>query len=693
MDIDTLRCRFLYEMAKSKIMNYLQQIEQKIHQGDITSMTFDIFDTILLRKIHPEDKQFLMVAEKWLPIFQENISAELTAFKIYSWRIYTRNELFDINNKYVIKHTLFRKEYYDVTLETWFTNLVVSIAHSYDIKLGYNKIKTMVSTMIKIELSTEVEQLYPNTKLIHLIERIKNEHQDLKVYYVSDMYLTSDQINRLLKAHGIECFDGGISSTDARCVKWDASIFYRIANDKPFGENFNLFKNLHIGDNKNSDYKMPRKAGSDAVWFSNHVKSNQNAAERGKRQINKLKQKIVKQERKRLNVALKTSNNVRDTWIKYGELFSLPMFIFLGHVAMAARNAPDTKFVLVSSEATFFKKIADAYFAKELSLKNIIIANTINRRTVIRAFAYYLAHDDNSQYNLNPIYKTLCFGEIDGSKREIYKFFFGEEFPFSELVLNNRTPEEFFQSFLQDIRTADAKYTKTLEESYLHVQALIKNFGSNNIIVDVGWGGTVQIILSELCKMLDPKQKISGLYLGAHPADRFGLSNSQLDGYLMKNVRDGKDRQLWNAVIWEYAYTNKVQYDADQSRLALIRNGFEQGHDLFKDIELSPYDYFTLVVRKNIQRLISKPKRNEVEAIGNIEFDCGFTEKTSFNIVELGYSQKNFYKMLAINPKFTIFSIIYRRNCWPAGYIKYYHLYGLKALIKFYGKIRRKHYI
>ena len=44
----------------------------------------------------------------------------------------------------------------------------------------------------------------------------------------------------------------------------------------------------------------------------------------------------------------------------------------------------------------------------------------------------------------------------------------------------------------------------------------------------------------------------------------------------MDNVYSKQNHPIWNAVIWEYAYTNKVQFPEDQAHLEQITVGFEQ---------------------------------------------------------------------------------------------------------------------
>ena len=282
-----------------------------------------------MRKIHPEDEQFYIVAEKWLDIFHESINADITAEKIYYWRVYIRNELFDINNKYVLDNTaLLNRDYYDVTLKSWFENLVTTMAAQYNVVLSERKVSQIVEKMIEIELDTEAENLYPNKELVACINEIKTSRPDIKVYFVSDMYLTTEQVEGILAAHNVGCFDGGITSTDARCVKHDASIFYRLTHFEPFGKSFDIITNLHIGDSRTSDYLMPIKAGSRAIWLKENAKRVQRENRIGKKAINKLKKCCTKKELVSLKQELRVKDkNENDIWIRYGELFSQPLII------------------------------------------------------------------------------------------------------------------------------------------------------------------------------------------------------------------------------------------------------------------------------------------------------------------------------------------------------------------------------
>ena len=59
----------------------------------------------------------------------------------------------------------------------------------YKKKLNTDAKEKLVRQMIFTELGTEKENLIPNYQLIKVIRKIKRENKNLKVYFVSDMYL------------------------------------------------------------------------------------------------------------------------------------------------------------------------------------------------------------------------------------------------------------------------------------------------------------------------------------------------------------------------------------------------------------------------------------------------------------------------------------------------------------------------
>jgi hypothetical protein len=170
------------------------------------------------------------------------------------------------------------------------------------------------------------------------------------------------------------------------------------------------------------------------------------------------------------------------------------------------------------------------------------------------------------------------------------------------------------------------------------------------------------------------------------------MKDTDLYGYLMPNVRTGEDRRIWNAVLWEYAFTNKAQFSEDTAHLEQIRLGILDGIAFIENINLNPLDYYYSAVRAAIKNFITRPKRKVVKIIGNIQFDSGFVDFHYFRIVDMSNSFFSFRKKLLLHPRSTIRNDIFGPNHWPMGYIAYYRLYITKLAIKLIQIIKRKTY-
>ena len=675
-------------------MSNTRSILLKLSNNDVKSVTFDIFDTVLLRKIHPEEMQFLEVAKQWVPLFNKVVSDKIEANELLSTRIYARKELWNINSKYNTrgasdKDPLLSLYVYDVTLEEWFALIVDLLVEKYNKKINQEAKDSLVASMIDAEIKTEKRELFPNEPLIEAVRKARQNNPQLKVYFVSDMYLSKRYILDLLHHFGIDIFDDGIVSTDVGCIKANGGLFSYLHNKKVFGDSFDLSTNIHIGDSRTSDYLMPIANGSDAILYRPNDR---------KFYANRLRRKILAKQsaseaKKELANKIKSyPSNPAGIWRMYGFIFSQALCSFLAHVALSAKYSPNTTFLMVSSEAKCFKEYGDKLMGKLFDQQNIVIADKLNRRQMIKAFVWFLANNPTIDYDIDSIFSIICYGEVEGTHRELYEFFFGKDYPYSELTINHQNDKDFRKSFLYNIAHADSKYTKHLKEAYDYVISIIPSLKHKVAIVDLGWGGTVQMLFTDFCRLYNANLDITGLYLGAHPADRFEMKDTDLYGYLMPNVRTGEDRRIWNAVLWEYAFTNKAQFSEDTAHLEQIRLGILDGIAFIENINLNPLDYYYSAVRAAIKNFITRPKRKVVKIIGNIQFDSGFVDFHYFRIVDMSYSFFSFRKKLLLHPRSTIRNDIFGPNHWPMGYIAYYRLYITKLAIKLIQIIKRKTY-
>ena len=298
---------------------------------------------------------------------------------------------------------------------------------------------------------------------------------------------------------------------------------------------------------------------------------------------------------------------------------------------------------------------------------------------------------DKPEY-MRPVIETIRYGEVSMRRHEIYDFIFTKTYPVSQMVLNQQSEDEFIQNLYDNIKSAAPKYTQHLEEAYNYAVQYLPHKGEAVVICDVGWGGTVQAVFSQFAELHGRRNAVEGLYIGCHAPTRFPIHSIPMTGYLMPDVMNKKYRSLWNAVIWEYVYTNKVQFFEDTARLNHIATGSKIGHNYFKDIHIDPVSFFNEVVSAQIERLLTKPTDAEIRTLGSIRFDTGFNDTNTLHIIDLNYSRLGMYKRLLLHPKATL-KLIVTPNVWTHGYIRYYRLYGVTYILRIVGFIKHTRYI
>ena len=119
----------------------------------------------------------------------------------------------------------------------------------------------------KMELEMEEQSIIPIKQVIDIVKEFKKTLK-LKVILVSDTYLPERFISKILKKNGLEglCERLYLSSTHD-VLKSTGSMFQFIKKK----ESIPVKKWLHIGDNKASDYIIPKRMGIKAVWFKESI--------------------------------------------------------------------------------------------------------------------------------------------------------------------------------------------------------------------------------------------------------------------------------------------------------------------------------------------------------------------------------------------------------------------------------------
>ena len=192
-------------------MKLLEQIKPQIDKHAIIS--FDIFDTLLLRPyVQPTDLFLhLEYLEKVEGFKKDRIDAEKIARQLH-------------------------KEKEDVSID--------------DI---YNELEEPFFSLKSKELELERKTLFSNPEIKEVFDYAKKYRK--KIIIVSDMYLSQQFLENVLKEKGFSGYNKLYLSSQLNKTKWNGTLYEHILKDLKVSGS----KILHIGDNEKSDVLMAKK--------------------------------------------------------------------------------------------------------------------------------------------------------------------------------------------------------------------------------------------------------------------------------------------------------------------------------------------------------------------------------------------------------------------------------------------------
>ena len=188
------------------------ELKKSIAENNIIS--FDIFDTLLLRKVKNPTSIFEIIENKGHKNFVQNrLMAEKMAQKKYGF-YYTLDNIYEFIDDKNLK---------------------------------------------ELEIELEIKNSSPKAKIVEAFNYAQNLNK--KVIITSDMYLPEPAIKKMLDKIGIKGdFELNISSNINMC-KYDGSIF------RYYREKYKDLKILHIGDDEFSDIEQAKKVGINTFYL------------------------------------------------------------------------------------------------------------------------------------------------------------------------------------------------------------------------------------------------------------------------------------------------------------------------------------------------------------------------------------------------------------------------------------------
>ena len=223
---------FYFEKNISDFNDELERIREKIVENNIKVVSFDIFDTLLLRSVWEPQDIFKLMQNKF-----EIICPYLKNVNFIDIR--------KVAERRCRENLKFRNpEYQDVTLTEIYNEL----------KILLNITDEQAKTLQNLENNTEKEIIKTRNTGKQLLEFALNCGK--KVVFTSDMYLERDTIEEMLKKCRYPKLPLFLSS-DIRLVKFSGDLFDYIS------EKLKVKKSeiLHIGDNWDVDILIAQSKG------------------------------------------------------------------------------------------------------------------------------------------------------------------------------------------------------------------------------------------------------------------------------------------------------------------------------------------------------------------------------------------------------------------------------------------------
>ncbi len=461
--------QFYINFSNKNLFDYLDKDQNDIIKdlSNYSVITFDIFDTLVTRKIYNPDDIFLVV---------DSIVERKFDFKSM--------EFLKIRKK-AEENVRIKKNYIgDCSIHEIYTEMANIKKIS---KSDLEKIK-------KIEIDTDMKFIEPRKDVLEIYNKLLEDNKEIVL--VSDMYYTSDIIKKILNKCGYYNWYKLLISSETGLRKDNNTAW------QPLFESFENF--IHVGDNEESDVHMLMVQGK--PWI--HLMMGKKLYEISKfynKSSNNLENSIMKG--LIINGCLfnspfainKDNKGVIKNLYEYGYSILGPIFLYF--FIWLIKTVKNKKILFVSREGHYLQKIYKHIVSKSAlatELDNIYFL--ISRRAISNA----------NIKNFNDI-KNILKVQYSGSLKELFYYRFGiilDEQTANILIelpkdINYVIPiaKQYSSIIIQNSKNESINYKKYVNNSQIDLKK------DNLFIVDLGYSGSAQYELSKLLNI-----KIDGAY-------------------------------------------------------------------------------------------------------------------------------------------------------------------------------------
>ncbi len=226
-----------------RISSDYEAISKAAFDDEVSLVSVDVFDTLLLRDTKPEIVRFLDIAALW----KDHLAG------VYSGTIKDLFYLRYVGARLAYRHATKVND----CREADYKAILRSVMRGASIPESFQ------DTLFMLELDYEKKSLKPNSKLISILEMCR--HSGKRIIAISDMYYSSGDIFALIDQHVPAGLIQKVYSSSEYGFGKSSGLLYEAVKEDEKVEQYNGW--VHCGDNYDSDVSKAKILGINAFYL------------------------------------------------------------------------------------------------------------------------------------------------------------------------------------------------------------------------------------------------------------------------------------------------------------------------------------------------------------------------------------------------------------------------------------------
>lgn len=631
-------------------------------------ISFDIWDTIIKRKCHPEEVK-LATAKYLILKYEDKIKDKYkNIYEILKKRDEIEAEECNRNKENGNDDECRIEEVFKILQREIFKEEIEDISNE----------------LIKTEIEQEKRVIYINPEILPIFEKYKN----LKMYCISDFYMSANSLKELLDYLKIPVQIEKIYSSADYLLNKRSGNLYKKAEEEL---NIKPEQHIHVGDNQYSDIEVANSLGIETIKTTKTEFDF--IPEKGRKfnfDLNGIKKEEKNKNDKLFNIGVDLSpliyffgysiveyaikSNLKKVYYatREGETF-IKIYQMIKQNNPFGVEVPGCEILEVSRMATFSASL------KEFSIKELL-----------RLWSQYRTQ------SMKALFKTLAI-DIEPYKQFLEKYDLTIEEniidPWFDLRVQKLCADDEFKNKIQV--ELDRKRNELLE--YFENKKQITNNEEPMFMVDIGWRGTIQDNLANIFT----NKEIGGYYLTLYDYYNLQPKNTYKISFLDDiNLRNNELASMITLLEWIYnpgtgsvveykkgeaiRKAKKEETDIVKEYIEPLQEGMFKGAEVINDyMKYHPYEANETkqYVYELIRKIKTAPQKELIEAYYSMVFN------DTFGTAE--YVEKD--EKLSTLEKLNIFKCrnLLRNEPWKEAFIIYNNLGYMNIFMGFKSMIRK----